>query len=88
MWNCVLAFAVPPLLWAINWKMYLIFAAFNAAAFVHMFLAAPETKGRTLEEMDMVFDSGRRAWQPAPSSKFDEMAADIERQEEVVEPKM
>lgn len=21
-WNCVLAFAVPPLLWSINWKMY------------------------------------------------------------------
>jgi len=31
-WNCVLAFAVPPLLWAINWKMYMIFAAFNGAA--------------------------------------------------------
>lgn len=25
-WNCVLAFAVPPLLWNINWKMYMLFA--------------------------------------------------------------
>lgn len=22
-WNCALAFAVPPLLWSINWKMYM-----------------------------------------------------------------
>jgi hypothetical protein len=22
-WNCILAFAVPPLLWSINWKMYM-----------------------------------------------------------------
>jgi MFS family permease len=43
-WNCGLAFAVPPLLRAINWKMYMIFGAFNGAALIHMFLTAPETK--------------------------------------------
>jgi MFS family permease len=43
-WNCGLAFAVPPLLRAINWKMYMIFGTFNGLAFIHMFLAAPETK--------------------------------------------
>ncbi|KAK3381937.1 general substrate transporter [Podospora didyma] len=61
-WNMVLAFAVPPLLWNISYKMYYIFGAFNAAAFVHMALLAPETKGYTLEEMDEVFDSGLPAW--------------------------
>ena len=55
-WNCGLAFAVPPLLRSINWKMYMIFAAFNGVAFIHMFLTAPETKGMALEEMDEVFD--------------------------------
>ena len=54
--NCGLAFAVPPLLRIINWKMYMIFAAFNGIAFIHMFFTAPETKGITLEEMDDVFD--------------------------------
>lgn len=34
----------------------MIFAAFNGAALIHMFLTAPETKGKTLEEMDDVFD--------------------------------
>lgn len=34
----------------------MIFAAFNGAATIHMFLFAPETRGMTLEEMDTVFD--------------------------------
>lgn len=60
--NCVLAFAVPPLLWNINWKMYMIFATFCGCACIHMYLFAFETRGKTLEEMDGVFDSGHRAW--------------------------
>lgn len=79
-WNCALAFAVPPLLWEINWKMYMIFATFNGLALVHMFLTAPETKGKTLEEMDEVFDSGRPAWKPVPKgSRLDQLQADIEK---------
>lgn len=44
--NTVLAFAVPPLLWHINYNMYYIFATFNALACIHMFLMAPETRVR------------------------------------------
>ncbi|CCD46006.1 similar to MFS sugar transporter [Botrytis cinerea T4] len=78
-WNCVLAFAVPPLLKNINWKMYMIFATFNALAFIHIFLTAPETKGKTLEEMDEVFNSGLHPWQKLPKgSRLDKLAADIE----------
>ena len=59
--------------------MYMIFATFNGAAFIHMFLAAPETKGKTLEEMDEVFDSGRPAWKPVPKgSRLDQLTKDIE----------
>jgi MFS family permease len=79
-WNTALAFAVPPLLRNINWKMYMIFATFNGLALIHMFLMAPETKGRTLEEMDEVFDSGVPAWRSkAPvESRLDRLRADIE----------
>jgi MFS family permease len=79
-WNCALAFAVPPLLTNINWKMYMIFGTFNALAFIHMFLAAPETKGRTLEEMDEIFDANLWPWQQPKStgSRLDKIAADIE----------
>jgi hypothetical protein len=78
-WNCILAFAVPPLLWSINWKMYMIFGTFNALAFVHMSLTAPETKGKTLEEMDDVFDSGIPAWKAGKiDSRLDQLQRDIE----------
>ncbi|KAK4100582.1 MFS sugar transporter-like protein [Parathielavia hyrcaniae] len=78
-WNMVLAFAVPPLLWNISYKMYYIFGAFNAAAFVHMSLFAPETKGFTLEEMDDVFDSSRPAWKKhKKASRLDELEREIE----------
>jgi MFS family permease len=80
-WNCILAFAVPPLLESINWKMYMIFAAFNGMALIHIFLAAPETKGRTLEEMDDVFDSGIPAWRsvPAGPTRLERLQKDIEK---------
>ncbi|KAG9248760.1 high-affinity glucose transporter [Calycina marina] len=78
-WNCVLAFAVPPLLTNINWKMYMIFAAFNGCALIHMFLTAPETKGKTLEEMDDVFDRVLPAWKSVPKgSRLDQLQKDIE----------
>ncbi|KAF1841910.1 general substrate transporter [Cucurbitaria berberidis CBS 394.84] len=87
-WNCILAFAVPPLLWSINWKMYMIFGTFNGLALVHMFFAAPETKGKTLEEMDDVFDSGLPAWKAGKAgSRLDQITRDIEKGEVKVETK-
>ena len=59
--------------------MYMIFATFNGCAFIHMFLTAPETKGKTLEEMDEVFDSGLPAWKAVPKgSRLDQLQKDIE----------
>jgi sugar porter (SP) family MFS transporter len=81
-WNCILAFAVPPLLYSINWRMYLIFGTFNALALIHMFLTAPETKGKTLEEMDDVFDRGIPAWKSSNvGSRLDQVQRDIEKGE-------
>lgn len=78
-WNCALAFAVPPLVWLINWKLYMIFATFNGLAFIHVFFAAPETKGKTLEEMDEVFDSGVKPWKSGHiGSRLDELQRNIE----------
>jgi MFS family permease len=79
-WNCALAFAVPPLLQKISWKMYMIFATFNGVTLIHIFLTAPETKGKTLEEMDDVFDSGRPAWKSVKSgSRLDQIQSEIEK---------
>jgi hypothetical protein len=47
-----------------------------------MFLTAPETKGKTLEEMDEVFDSGIPAWKTqSGSSRLDQLQRDIEKGE-------
>jgi sugar porter (SP) family MFS transporter len=58
--NCALAFAVPPLLYSINWRMYMIFGAFNFIAMAQVFFTIPETKNFTLEEMEIVFEG--RPW--------------------------
>ena len=78
-WNCAIGFAVPPLIWSINWKMYIIFGTFSALTFIHVGLAAPETKGKTLEEMGEVFAVGRPAWKRRVSgSRLDRIQRDIE----------
>lgn len=57
----------------------MIFGSFNILAFIHVFFAAPETKGKTLEEMDDVFDARKPAWERRPSgSRLDAIQRDIE----------
>ncbi|KAL2126339.1 hypothetical protein VTI74DRAFT_1162 [Chaetomium olivicolor] len=86
-WNMVLAFAVPPLLWHISYNMYYLFAAFNAAACLHMFLCAHETKGVTLEEMDAIFDSAHWAFMPGVAQTqahaLEELEAAIQQEQAV-----
>jgi len=62
--NTALAFAVPPGLNTIAWKTYFIFGTFNFAAFLHVYFMYPETVGRTLEEVEEIFNQGHMftAW--------------------------
>ncbi|KAF8754587.1 Permeases of the major facilitator superfamily [Rhizoctonia solani] len=62
--NFALAWAVPPGFATISYKTYFIFATFNAAAFIHVLFMYPETKGRTLEEIEEIFAQGHTfaAW--------------------------
>ncbi|KAG6908193.1 hypothetical protein DXG01_005782 [Tephrocybe rancida] len=64
LFNTALAWAVPPGLSNIAWKTYFIFAAFNFAACIHIFFMYPETVGRTLEEVEDIFQQGHlfTAW--------------------------
>jgi MFS family permease len=55
--NFAIAFFVPPMFKAWAWGTYIFFAVFLAAGFVWVWLYLPETKNRTLEEMDRVFGS-------------------------------
>jgi len=54
--NLALAFFVPPAFTNIQWKTYMIFGTFCAVMTVHVFFLYPETAGRSLEEIDSVFE--------------------------------
>ncbi|KAH6680807.1 quinate permease [Halenospora varia] len=55
--NFIIAFVVPPMLSGIGWGTYVFFAVWSALGGVFIFFCVPETKGKTLEEMDQVFGS-------------------------------
>ncbi|GAA6001643.1 sugar porter family MFS transporter [Rhodotorula paludigena] len=77
--NFALAYATPPAFRDQKWKTYLIFMTFNAVAAIHIFFMFPETKGRTLEEMEEVFNTGNvfTAWR-IPKDVGKKTLADLE----------
>lgn len=46
----------------INWRTYLIYASFCCVMFFHVFFFFPETRGKTLEEIDQIWTSKVPAW--------------------------
>ncbi|KAK9319980.1 MFS glucose transporter, partial [Lipomyces orientalis] len=72
-----LGFSVPPLFRSIRFLLF----GFNTGAFFHVCFM-PETKQRTLEEMDEVSEHGEPLWKPFTSggdtNKLDKLARDIE----------
>ena len=50
-------FAWPVSLKAIGWKTYIVFVVWDAVQFFVFYFFLPETKGRTLEELDLVFQA-------------------------------
>ncbi|KAJ3730539.1 general substrate transporter [Lentinula raphanica] len=56
--NFALAWATPPGFANIAWKTYFVFGTFNFAACIHFFFMFPETVGRTLEEVEDIFNEG------------------------------
>ncbi|KAK9234226.1 general substrate transporter [Lipomyces kononenkoae] len=80
--NFALGFAVPPMLRSISWRMFFIFGSFNIAAFIHVLFALPDTKQRTLEEMDEIFEHGQPLWKTfvakGGTDRLDKLAKEIE----------
>ncbi|KAL2001377.1 hypothetical protein VTN02DRAFT_1825 [Thermoascus thermophilus] len=83
MFNFALTYFVPPSFENIVWRTYIMFGIFCLASTVHSFLAFYETQGKTLEEIDGVFDSGLPAWRSGQiKSKFGEKVHRIEDKQE------
>ncbi|KAK9456903.1 general substrate transporter [Dipodascopsis uninucleata] len=63
--NFVLAFCVPPLMKYIQWRTYIIFAALCVCMSLHVYFMFPETRLRTLEEIEMIWEAHVPAWKTA-----------------------
>ncbi|GAA6028079.1 hypothetical protein JCM8097_001861 [Rhodosporidiobolus ruineniae] len=72
------SYATPPAFHNVKYRTYFIFMTFNIVAAIHIFFMYPETKGRTLEEMDEVFQGNTfTAWR-IPKDAGKKTLADLE----------
>ena len=61
--NFALAMFVPSAFKNITWKTYIIFGVFSVVMTIHTAFMFPETKGKTLEEIDQMWEANIPAWQ-------------------------
>jgi sugar porter (SP) family MFS transporter len=59
LWNFVVNMVTPVAIETIGWKYYLVFLIISAIIVPIVFVFYPETMGRSLEELEMMFSSGR-----------------------------
>ncbi|KAK9759385.1 hypothetical protein K7432_017716 [Basidiobolus ranarum] len=53
--NFIIALVVPPLINSISWGLYIIFGACGVLMFLFVYFFVPETKGKSLEQIDHMF---------------------------------
>lgn len=63
-------YSSPPGIGRLGWKFYVIFIAIDVIVFLTILFAFPETKGRTLEELDEIFNA---KWPVKASFKKEEI---------------
>lgn len=63
--NFALAMFVPKAFQNISWQTYIIFGVFSVALTIQTIFMFPETKGKTLEEIDQMWADHIPAWQTA-----------------------
>lgn len=63
--NLALALFVPSAFTNIQWQTYMIFGTFCAVMTAWVYLLYPETTGKSLEEIDYLFDARVPAWRTA-----------------------
>ncbi|KAF2101747.1 general substrate transporter [Rhizodiscina lignyota] len=80
--NWILGFALnyftPPAFQQIQWKTFIIFGVFNVVAGLQAFFFFPETKRKTLEDIDEIFASGRPAWRRKLQQEDDRLITLVE----------
>lgn len=69
--NLLNQFAWPISLKAIGWKTYIVFTVWDAVQVVVFFFLLPETKKRTLEELDVIFEAPNPVKESLAKKKID-----------------
>lgn len=65
---------IPPGFQNITWRMFIIFGVMCFLGAAQFFLTFPETNGKTLEEVELLFSAEIKPWKTKPGhSKLDEM---------------
>lgn len=75
--------ATPPLLTSISWGTFLLFGCLNFAFIPLIWVFYPETAGRTLEEIDVIFAKGyvEKQWYPRVAKELPSLSpAEIEHE--------
>ncbi|THX91470.1 general substrate transporter [Aureobasidium pullulans] len=84
--NFALAYFVAPAFTNIQWRTYIIFGVFCFAMTIHIFFMFPETHGKTLEEIDVLFDANIPPWKSSQvKSRFSERVDTVIRKGSVTE---
>ncbi|KAI1780323.1 general substrate transporter [Hypoxylon cercidicola] len=61
-WNFVVVMVTPIAIRSIGWQYYIVFAVVSACIPVSVYFLYPETMGRNLEEIDLMFKQAPSAW--------------------------
>lgn len=69
MFNFLIAEITPIAFDNIGWKYYLVFVCTNSLSVAFFYLFAPETKNRSLEDIDAIFLDSTNALQPVKTAK-------------------
>lgn len=74
--NTALGLFVPVAFATIRWQTYIVFGVFLTAMWIHVFFMFPETAGKTLEEIEQIFEDpngipyiGTPAWKTSHDTK-------------------
>lgn len=77
LFNFALGLYLPPAFVNITWKIFIVFGVLCIAAAIQAFFTYPETCGKTLEEIELMFSpGGPKAWQTKPGGS--RLEAEIE----------
>ncbi|KAI2615072.1 general substrate transporter [Hypoxylon sp. NC1633] len=61
-WNFLVAMVTPIAIYSIGWQYYIVFATVAACVPVSVYFLYPETMGRSLEDLDLMFKQSPSAW--------------------------